>query len=90
MMDQEGRIQSGGLSVDAALHCFVEQEALPGSGIEAADFWSGLEQIVQDLAPRNRELLARRDELGPDARTHVRTHQLMESLARSSIEVCAG
>jgi malate synthase len=63
MMDQEGRIQSGGLSVDTALHCFVEQEALPGSGIEAADFWSGVEQIVQDLAPRNRELLARRDEL---------------------------
>lgn len=63
MMDQEDRMQAGGLSVDTALHRFIEQEALPVSGIRAADFWQGFEQIVQDLAPRNRELLALRDEL---------------------------
>lgn len=63
MMDQEDRTKAGGLSVDAAFHRFVEYEALPGTGIGAADFWQGFEQIVRDLAPRNRELLARRDEL---------------------------
>ena len=60
-MDQ--RVRIGRLSVDATLHRFVEEEALPGSGVETAAFWEGLDAIVHDLAPRNRELLAHRDEL---------------------------
>jgi malate synthase len=60
-MDQ--RVQIGGLSVAASLHRFVEDEALPGSGVQPPAFWEGVDAIVHDLAPRNRELLARRDEL---------------------------
>jgi malate synthase len=60
-MDQ--RVQIGGLSVAASLHRFVEEEALPGSGVQPQAFWEGVDAIVHDLAPRNRELLARRDEL---------------------------
>ncbi|ROR89770.1 malate synthase G [Nocardioides aurantiacus] len=60
-MDQ--RVQTGGLEVGARLHDFVEQEALPGTGIEPAAFWEGLAAIVRDLAPRNRELLAKRDDI---------------------------
>ena len=59
----EQRVQVEGLSVAASLHRFVEEEALPGSGLDPADFWSGAAAIIHDLAPRNRELLARRDEL---------------------------
>src|SRR6059058_631477 len=57
------REQIGGLSVAASLHRWVEQEALPGSGIDPGAFWAGLDALVHDLAPRNRELLARREEL---------------------------
>jgi malate synthase len=57
------RVQIGGLSVAASLHRFVEEEALPGSGIESQAFWDGLDAIIHDLAPRNRTLLARRDDL---------------------------
>ena len=57
------RVQVGELSVAASLHRFVEEEALPGSGVEPAAFWEGLGAIVHDVAPRTRELLARRDEL---------------------------
>lgn len=57
------RIPLGGLQVSTLLHNFVNQQALPGTGIEPAVFWAGLEQIVNDLAPRNRELLAKRDAL---------------------------
>ena len=57
------RVQTGGLSVAASLHRFVEEEALPGTGLDSATFWDGAGAIVHDLAPRNRELLARRDEL---------------------------
>src|SRR3954447_17568819 len=61
--DMDQRVQIGGLSVAASLHRFVEEEALPGSGVEPQAFWEGLDAIVHDLAPRNRELLSRREEL---------------------------
>jgi malate synthase len=57
------RVRTGGLSVAATLHRFVEDEALPDSGIDPGTFWQGLESILRDLTPRNRELLARREEL---------------------------
>ncbi|TXH70210.1 MAG: malate synthase G [Thiothrix sp.] len=57
------KIQLGSLQVSTLLHNFVNQQALPGTGIEPAVFWAGLEQIVNELAPRNRELLAKRDAL---------------------------
>ncbi|MBP2312137.1 malate synthase [Azospirillum soli] len=57
------RIQVGGLQVAAELHRFIENEALPGTGVTAQQFWSGLDAILHDLAPRNRALLAKRDEL---------------------------
>jgi malate synthase len=54
-------IEASGLRIARELHDFVVQEALPGTGVEAAAFWAGLSAIVHDLAPRNRELLAKRD-----------------------------
>ncbi len=55
------RIQVSGLQVSTLLHDFVNNQALPGTGVSPADFWAGLATIVNDLAPRNRELLAKRD-----------------------------
>ena len=57
------RITRHRLQIAAELHDFIESEALPGTGVDAATFWSGFDALVHDLAPRNRELLARRDEL---------------------------
>lgn len=57
------RIQVGGLQVAGVLHEFVENEALPGTGVDSAAFWAGAERIINDLAPRNRALLAERDEI---------------------------
>ena len=51
------------LHVDAALQRFIEDEVLPGTGIETATFWAGFDAIVRDLAPRNAALLAERDRL---------------------------
>src|SRR5690242_2903769 len=58
-----GRVQVGGLQVDGGLKDFVDNEVLPGTGVAAGSFWSGLDGIVRDLAPVNRELLATRDRL---------------------------
>mgnify|MGYP002783543298 CR=1 FL=1 len=51
------------LHVDAALAAFVNDEVLPGTGIEPAAFWAGFDALVRDLAPKNAALLAERDRL---------------------------
>lgn len=63
MGQQQDRVRCAGLSVAGELHQWVAQRALPGTGIEPETFWSGLEALVADLAPRQRDLLARREEL---------------------------
>ncbi|RVC07245.1 hypothetical protein EN884_30765, partial [Mesorhizobium sp. M7A.F.Ca.AU.001.01.1.1] len=55
------RIEIAGLRIARELHEFVAREALPGTGIEADAFWNGFSAVVHDLAPKNRELLAKRD-----------------------------
>ncbi len=57
------RVQVGGLQVAKVLHDFINQQAIPGSGIDAASFWSGFETLINDLAPKNKALLAKRDDL---------------------------
>ncbi len=56
-------VEVSGLKVAGALHAFMENEALPGTGLEPARFWSSLAAIVRDLAPENAALLRKRDEL---------------------------
>ncbi len=57
------RIAAGTLQVDKELYDFINNEALPGTGVSPEAFWSGFDRLVHDLAPRNRELLATRDDL---------------------------
>ncbi|MBD0024071.1 malate synthase G [Gordonia pseudamarae] len=57
------RINVHGLQVEPVLYDFINNEALPGSGVEQDAFWSGAAGVINDLAPRNRELLAIRDDL---------------------------
>ena len=62
-MTDTDRIAAGGLQVDKELYDFINDEALPGTGVSRETFWSGFDRLVHDLAPRNRELLAKRDDL---------------------------
>ena len=57
------RVTLGRLHVAANLQRFIEDEVLPGTGVEAAAFWKGFDELVHDLAPKNRALLAERDRL---------------------------
>ena len=68
------RVQTGGLDVAAPLHRFVEEEALPGTGLESAMFWDGVAAVINDLAPRNAELLAKREEIQAQLDTWHREH----------------
>lgn len=69
------RISCHGLQVAAHLHQFIEQHALPGSGVDTQTFWGGLADIVSELAPRNRELLAVRDTLQVQIDDWCRAHR---------------
>ena len=57
------RIAAGGLQVDQELYDFINDEALPGTGVSQEAFWAGFDRLVHDLAPRNRQLLDKREEL---------------------------
>jgi len=57
------RIEIAGLRIAPELHDFVVNEAAPGTGIDAAAFWKGFAAIAHDLTPKNRALLAKRDEI---------------------------
>ena len=57
------RVERAGLMIARELADFVETEALPGTGVAAGTFWSGFGALVAEFGPRNRALLARRDEL---------------------------
>ena len=74
-MSEIPRVSVHGLQVAKILHDFVVDEALPGTGIEAASFWQGLDRIVHQFGPRNRALLARRDALQAKIDDWYRQHR---------------
>ncbi|WP_281648613.1 malate synthase G [Parendozoicomonas sp. Alg238-R29] len=57
------RTQFGSLQIASVLYDLVEKEIAPGTGVEPKAFWAAFETIVNDLAPANRQLLAKRDDL---------------------------
>ncbi|WAM12814.1 malate synthase G [Rhodococcus sp. JS3073] len=57
------RVEVGGLQVAKVLYDFVNEEALPGTGVSVDGFWSGAATVIGDLAPKNQALLATRDDL---------------------------
>ncbi|MBD1380465.1 malate synthase G [Metabacillus arenae] len=56
-------VKAGNLQVSKILYDFINLEALPGSGVDQKQFWADLESLVKDLTPKNKELLAKRDEI---------------------------
>lgn len=77
------RVQVGGLQVARVLFDFVNNEAIPGTGIAADTFWAGVEAVINDLAPKNKALLAKRDELQAkiDAWHQARAGQAHDAVA---------
>ncbi|HET8611693.1 MAG TPA: hypothetical protein VFL92_02900, partial [Sphingomonas sp.] len=71
-MDIAGQIPSSdaqsysaraGLRVAEALARFIEEEALPGTGIEPGAFWAGVAGLYTRFEPENAALLAKREDL---------------------------
>ncbi|WP_377513030.1 malate synthase G [Octadecabacter sp. R77987] len=52
-----------GLQVATELATFVNDQALPGTGVSPDRFWQGLSDLVHSLGPKNRALLAKRADI---------------------------
>src|SRR5690625_1163317 len=57
------RTQCKRLQVATVLYNFIENEALPGTGISSDEFWEGFDRIMYEMAPKNQELLNTRNKL---------------------------
>ncbi|MGV1873768.1 malate synthase G [Agrobacterium rosae] len=55
------RIEQHGLSFDETLYRFLKDDVLPETGLDADAFFAGFSEIVHELSPKNRDLLAKRD-----------------------------
>ncbi|MDQ0201417.1 malate synthase G [Neobacillus ginsengisoli] len=56
-------VKIGNLNVADVLYQFINDEALPGTGLDREKFWSELETLFSELTPKNKQLLAQRDEI---------------------------
>ncbi|MFL4470790.1 malate synthase G [Tateyamaria armeniaca] len=56
-------VERAELRVADTLAEFIETQALPGTGVASADFWAGFSALVHDLGPKNRALIAEREEI---------------------------
>ena len=63
MAESAKKISSGGLHIDQRLYALVAEQIAPGAGVDVDHFWAALGKIVQDLEPKNQQLLQRRDAL---------------------------
>ena len=54
-------IDKAGLRVAAELAQFIDEQALPGTGLDPDRFWTGVASIFARFAPENRALLAIRN-----------------------------
>src|SRR3546814_8288109 len=81
-------LDRSGLSVDSRLADFIEQRALPGTGLDVTKFWADFVGLLAKFAPENAALLAKREDLQPkiDARSEEHTSEL-QSLMRISYAV---
>ncbi|GIN94208.1 malate synthase G [Siminovitchia terrae] len=59
----EDYLDVNGLKVASILHEFIEKEALPDTRVDSKSFWKGFSSVIEDLAPKNKQLLQTRKNL---------------------------
>ncbi len=63
MSNSSERIEKGILSIDKELYDFITNEVTPKVGIDAEKYWQNFAEVIAKFTPRNKELLAKRDEI---------------------------
>ncbi len=57
------KIEKNGLKISSSLYNFINEEAIPGTKIKSEEFWSEFSNTVNELAPINKELLKKRENI---------------------------
>ena len=50
-------VDKNGLKISSVLYEFINNEAIPGTGIKQEEFWDSFSKIVHELAPLNKSLI---------------------------------
>ncbi len=69
------RVKAADLDVEKSLYDFIQVEALSGVDLTADAFWSGFAAILRDLAPKNRQLLAIREDMQARIDGYLKDHR---------------
>jgi malate synthase len=64
-----------GIRIASELADFVDSKALAGTGLDGDSFWADFAKLLEVMAPRNRELLAKRDSLQAQIDAWHRAHK---------------
>jgi malate synthase len=75
------RIQAGGLQVAKELYDFINDTAIPGTGVDQTAFWASFDEIVHDLAPKNKALLEKRDAIQAKIDTYHNANKPLDAAA---------
>ena len=59
----ESRTSLNNLSIATVLYDFVNNKALPGTGVEQGAFWAGFAKLLEKFSATNAALLAKRDDI---------------------------
>ena len=57
------RIQKGGLQIEKILFDLIENDVIPGTGVDPEAYWASFDEIVHELGPKNKALLQKRDKI---------------------------
>ncbi|MFC8560882.1 malate synthase G [Peribacillus frigoritolerans] len=71
-------VKVGNLQVASVLFEFINKDGLPGSGLNQEQFWVDFEKLVHGMSPKNKKLLARRDEIQTNINTWHRENKEMD------------
>ncbi|WP_306261814.1 malate synthase G [Pararhizobium sp. IMCC21322] len=69
------RVTDHDLQIDEKLHQFIEEKALPGTGVSSESFWGGLSKLIHELGPKNAALLAKRQDIQTEIDNWHLTHK---------------
>ena len=56
-------VDKNGLKISSTLFEFINNEAIPNTGVKNEDFWSKFSKVVHELAPINKKLIQKRENI---------------------------
>ena len=56
-------VDKNGLKISSTLFEFINNEAIPNTGVKNDDFWNKFSKVVHELAPINKKLIQKRENI---------------------------